>query len=117
MCNCVVTVREVESIPKSKDSIRAFRALGQETRFKILDLVSSKSFSVGELEEQLGSASPLFLSNLRCSVRQAWSGCGGKESILYAVLTILSWKKCVTFLTCFSTGDTCLIYSNVLTDL
>ena len=48
------TVREVESITQSRDPVRAFRALGQETRFKILDLVSSKSFSVGELEKQLG---------------------------------------------------------------
>jgi DNA-binding transcriptional ArsR family regulator len=44
----------VESITQSRDPVRAFRALGQETRFKILDLVSSKSFSVGELEKQLG---------------------------------------------------------------
>lgn len=54
MCNYIVTVKGVESITRSKDSIRAFRALGQETRFKILDLVSSKAFSVGELEERLG---------------------------------------------------------------
>jgi ArsR family transcriptional regulator len=54
VCNYIVTVKGVESITRSKDSIRAFRALGQETRFKILDLVSSKAFSVGELEERLG---------------------------------------------------------------
>ena len=51
---CFVAVREVESIERSRDPVRAFRALGQETRFKILDLVSSQAFSVGELEKQLG---------------------------------------------------------------
>ena len=54
MHGCSVRDREVESITQSRDPVRAFRALGQETRFKILDLVSSKSFSVGELEKQLG---------------------------------------------------------------
>jgi len=44
----------VGSITESRDPVQAFRALGQETRFKILDLVSSKTFSVGELERQLG---------------------------------------------------------------
>lgn len=44
----------MSSISKTKDPVRAFRALGQETRFKILDLVSSKPFSVRELEEKLG---------------------------------------------------------------
>ncbi|MGB4160026.1 MAG: metalloregulator ArsR/SmtB family transcription factor, partial [Bacillota bacterium] len=50
----LVTEREVKPIPRSKDSIRAFRALGQETRFRILDLVSSNVHSVKELEERLG---------------------------------------------------------------
>jgi ArsR family transcriptional regulator len=54
VCKYVITIREVESITQSKNSIRAFRALGQETRFKILDLVSSEVFSVSELEERLG---------------------------------------------------------------
>ena len=54
ICGCFVAVREVESITRSRDPVQAFRALGQETRFRILDLVSSKTFSVGELEKQLG---------------------------------------------------------------
>jgi len=35
-------------------SVRAFRALGQETRFKIISLLSRKEFNVQELEEYLG---------------------------------------------------------------
>jgi DNA-binding transcriptional ArsR family regulator len=54
MYGCSVRDREVGSIARSRDPVRAFRALGQETRFKILDLVSSKAFSVGELGKQLG---------------------------------------------------------------
>ena len=62
---CVVTIREVESIKHLGSSVRAFRALGQETRFKILDLVSSKAFSVGELEKQLGVSQPAISQQLK----------------------------------------------------
>ncbi|HHV62554.1 MAG TPA: winged helix-turn-helix transcriptional regulator [Firmicutes bacterium] len=36
------------------DSVRAFRALGQETRFRIVSLLAWKKFNVGELEKHLG---------------------------------------------------------------
>ena len=47
------------------DSVHAFRALGQETRLRIVDLLSSKTFSVGELEKHLRVSQSAISQQLR----------------------------------------------------
>lgn len=58
-------MRGVEHIKGLSDSVRAFRALGQETRFKIISLLLSKTFSVGELERHLGVSQSAISQQLR----------------------------------------------------
>ncbi|HHV62861.1 MAG TPA: winged helix-turn-helix transcriptional regulator [Firmicutes bacterium] len=55
----------MEHIKDLRDSVRAFRALGQETRFRIVSLLLSKTFSVGELEKHLKVSQSAISQQLR----------------------------------------------------
>lgn len=47
------------------DSVRAFRALGQETRFRIVSLLAWNKLNVGELEKHLGVSQSAISQQLR----------------------------------------------------
>lgn len=47
------------------DSVRAFRALGQETRFRIVSLLAWNKLNVGGLEKHLGVSQSAISQQLR----------------------------------------------------